>query len=261
VASAWVLLALVGSVRPAAAAEPTRATLDAWDRYVEKVEARRARERADGSRFLAGDFDATRPADFERRLRAHDMVIVDVGGSPQAAGEGTISHWRGVAFIAGVSLDEMLETAAVRGPRVNFPKEDVLAHRVLARQGNVVDLYLKLQRKAIVTAAYNTEHRITVDRLDARRGESRSIATRIAELQEQGTPRERERSEGEDRGFLWRLNSYWRYQAVEGGLIVELESVTLSRNVPWAIRAIATPLINRIARESMQRSLAALRDS
>ncbi len=39
----------------------------------------------------------------------------------------------------------------------------------------------------------------------------------------------REKPEGKDRGFLWRLNSYWRYQQVDGGVLVECESLTLSR--------------------------------
>jgi hypothetical protein len=39
---------------------------------------------------------------------------------------------------------------------------------------------------------------------------------------------------------------------------VELRSLTLSRDVPSIIRPIAAPLVNRIARESMTRTLEAL---
>jgi len=35
---------------------------------------------------------------------------------------------------------------------------------------------------------------------------------------------------GDDRGFLWRLNAYWRYEQVAGGVIAECESITLSRD-------------------------------
>jgi hypothetical protein len=58
---------------------------------------------------------------------------------------------------------------------------------------------------------------------------------------------------------MWRLHSYWRYEAVDGGVIVQLDSVTLSRDIPWAIRVMASPIIERIARESMNRTLAAVR--
>ena len=63
---------------------------------------------------------------------------------------------------------------------------------------------------------------------------------------------------GADHGFLWRLNSYWRYEERRGGVLVELESLTLSRGMPSLLRPIAAPLVRRIARESMVRTLEAL---
>ena len=41
--------------------------------------------------------------------------------------------------------------------------------------------------------------------------------------------------------------------------MVELESLTLSRDMPSLLRPIAAPLVRRIARESMVRTLEALR--
>jgi hypothetical protein len=55
------------------------------------------------------------------------------------------------------------------------------------------------------------------------------------------------------------LNSYWRYQAVPGGVLVELESLTLSRSVPWGAGAVVRPLVDQVARESISRTLQALR--
>ena len=88
---------------------------------------------------------------------------------------------------------------------------------------------------------------------------SRSVSTRIAELRDVGTATEAEKPAGQDRGFLWRLHSYWRYQAVPGGVVVELESLTLSRDIPWALRLVAGPIVDRIARESVSRTLSSLR--
>ena len=130
---------------------------------------------------------------------------------------------------------------------------------MLSREGDSLRLFLKVRRTAIVSAAYNTEHSVSYTRLSPTRAISRSISTRIAELQDVGTSHERERPIGQDRGFMWRLHSYWRYEAVKGGVIVQLDSVTLSRDIPWAIRIMAAPIIDRIARESMNRTLAAVR--
>jgi len=57
---------------------------------------------------------------------------------------------------------------------------------------------------------------------------------------------------------LWRLNAYWRYEAVQGGVIVECESVSLSRPVPTLVRPVANPIVDRVARESLSRTLGGL---
>jgi hypothetical protein len=58
---------------------------------------------------------------------------------------------------------------------------------------------------------------------------------------------------------LWRLNSYWRYEQIATGVLVECESVSLSRTVPAIARSAVRPLIDQVARGSMERTLAALR--
>ena len=55
------------------------------------------------------------------------------------------------------------------------------------------------------------------------------------------------------------MNSYWRYERVKDGIIVELESVTLSRTIPLGLGVIVKPIIDRIARESINRTLDNLR--
>ena len=84
-------------------------------------------------------------------------------------------------------------------------------------------------------------------------------ATRIAELANAGTKNEREKVPGDDNGFLWRLNAYWRYEQVDGGVLIECESVSLSRVVPFAVRLFVSPIVERIARESLERTLVSLR--
>lgn len=85
------------------------------------------------------------------------------------------------------------------------------------------------------------------------------MSTRIVEIQDAGTPRERARPEGSDRGFLWRVNAYWTYREVPTGVLAELESLTLSRGIPIGLSAIARPLIEHVAVGSMRRTLEALR--
>ena len=116
----------------------------------------------------------------------------------------------------------------------------------------------KVRRRSVVTVHYNTEHQVEYRRHGTGRASSRSVATRIAELEDVGSAAEREKPIGRDRGFLWRLNAYWRYQEVAGGVIVECESVTLSRGIPAVVRWMVRPIINRTARSVLSETLGSM---
>jgi hypothetical protein len=119
---------------------------------------------------------------------------------------------------------------------------------------------MRIERDAgIITASYNTEHAVEYRRIGTDRAASRSVSTKVAEIADAGTPQEREKPPGEDHGFLWRLNAYWRFEQSGDGVLIECESVSLSRSVPLLVRPVVGPIANRIARESLARTLRSLR--
>jgi len=158
---------------------------------------------------------------------------------------GTIYHSSGSTLIRRTTVDRVVK--ALMYPGTPPPQEDVLESRVLARTDNTLRVYLKLARTAVVTVVYDTEHQVTFTRHSAMMATSRSVSTRIAE------------SDGGDRGFLWRLHSYWRYTQVGNDVRVDLESLSLSRGVPRVARPVARPIVDRIARESVHRTLESVR--
>lgn len=261
---ATIALALVVTSPPTGGAPELRPeALAAWDRYVALTEARIAAELPDRARFLlherlgpaAGDWRA-RVARGEVVLRRHRTldehgVEIDVPGA-------RIHHWVGVAFFPNVSLDDLLRLLQTRWTERWSP--DVVEARLVGRVGDEAHTFLRLRQRSVFTVTYDTEHRVRYDRLDPTHAASRSTATRIAQIADAGTPRERAVPPGEDHGFLWRLNAYWRYEAVEGGLLVELESLTLSREVPWLLVPVAEPIVRRLSRDSVTRTLSSLRD-
>jgi len=105
---------------------------------------------------------------------------------------------------------------------------------------------MKLTRHVLITATYDTEHDVRYERLSPELATSRSVSTRIQEIG------------GDDRGFMWRLNSYWRYQQAGHDVRIDVHSLTLSRRVPWALRPFAMPIVERIGRESMRSTLTAI---
>ncbi|MEO7191100.1 MAG: hypothetical protein ABI051_08590 [Vicinamibacterales bacterium] len=242
---------------PAAYVKPE--TLDGWRLYVEAVEQRRAGELSDPSRFLALDYVAPD----ERRVVSSGRIVTAALRARNPRSEAIpvpgaeVHHWRGAVFIPGVTVAEVMATLQEAPPK----QADVLQARVLARGADSMKVYLRLRRSKIVTVIYDTEHDVRFWRYGNDRAASATIATGIAELDDVGTAAERRLPAGEDHGFLWRLNAYWRYSAVPGGVIAECESLTLSRGVPFGLRTIARPIIDSTARESMTSALEAVRDA
>jgi archaetidylinositol phosphate synthase len=235
-------------------------TVRAWNAYVAATESRIGRELRSPGSFLVSDF-SSEASDTRARIRRGEVVIAEMrttaGGKAIAVPDGLISHWRGSVFLPGVSLSTLLQR--LQHPSEHGPhQQDVLALRVLARAPDELKLFIRMTRSKVVTVTYDTEHVVDYRRHGAARASSRSVATKIAELEGAGTAGEREKRPGEDRGFIWRLNSYWRYEQVDGGVIVELESLTLSRTVPLGLSTVVQPIIDRVARESIGRTLESL---
>jgi hypothetical protein len=181
------------------------------------------------------------------------------GAAEPSVPDGRIHHWAGAVFIPGVTLDHVLRYLRDRAGRESEAFDDVLTSKLIARDGERLKIFMKLRRESVITVTYNTEHLVEYRRLSDARASSRSVATKIAELEGAGTPQEREKPIGNDHGFLWRLNAYWRYEQINGGVIIECESASLSRSVPALLRPFVSGTVERIARESLQKTLVSLR--
>jgi hypothetical protein len=233
----------------------------AWRLYVDAAEGRMTRELSSAGRFLGMDFDED-GADERRAVLGGGIVIRrlqarSADGRSVNVPSASVNHWRGTVFIRGAVVRDLVDELQRTAPPAG--QDDILQSRLLEHAPDRIKVFLKLQRRKIVTVVYNTEHDVTFRSYGPTRAPSRSTATTVAELQDPGTPSERERAPGEDRGFLWRLNAYWRYEQAADGVIAECESISLSRDVPALVRYLVDPLVERTARESMERTLASFR--
>ena len=254
----------VFAAAPAEAATLQAKTVHDFVRYASAVEARSARELAADGPFLSVERQpATNVEDARASLRRGEVLIMRGSAEDENAQEiemdgGSIHHWRGLILIPNVKLDHVIRTLKEPG-RNQHKQEDVLASRVLARNGDALKLFLRLKQTKIVTVVYDTEHDVQYRSIAPNRAASSSVSTRIVEIENAGAASERSLAEGNDHGYLWRLNSYWRYLQVPEGVIVELESLTLSRDIPFVFRPLVRPLVDRVARESIRRTLESLR--
>lgn len=172
---------------------------------------------------------------------------------------GLIHHWLALGFIPGVTLQQVLAFMQDYDHHEGIYKPDVLRSRLLSADGNNFKVYLRLQQKAVITAVFNAEFDVTYLTLDKNRAHSQSHSTRIAELENPDRSDEREKPVGNDRGFLWRLYSYWRFQEKDSGVYVQLESVALSRSVPVLLAWVVNPYLKSIPRAYLSRLLISTR--
>jgi len=258
-----VLVICYWAVPSIKAAELRPETISAWNDYIASREKQIAMELDSSKGFLVMDFQNQQEAAAELRAVLDGRISIKQMSPPGNKGDfqvpgGTIHHWRGVVFIPDVDYEFAMHR--IRHPELDAEiQEDVLESRILERMSpDQYRLFLKLKRTQIITVVYNTEHNVHFLKHGEDKHSSSSVSTKIAEVEVVGGV-EREKPVGNDRGFLWRMNSYWRYQKVPGGILVECESVTLSRSIPFLLAVPTRPIINNVARESMERTLRELR--
>ncbi len=252
---------LIGASAHAATLQ--KETLSAWEDYKRLTEARIEKELTSRDRFLVRDFlDARITQDIQSRIRSgvfvREMKTPSEEGGKIEIPKGLVHHWYGATFVPGARVDEIIAWVQDYDRHQEY-FEEVEDSRLVSRNADVFDIFLRLRRKKVLTVHYNTDHEVTYRSLGNGRAASRSEAKRIAELDSPGTPREKEKPEGDDQGFLWRLNSYWRFLQEDGGVVVECESISLSRTIPLPIRWMVEPIINDVPRESLEAALVPLR--
>jgi hypothetical protein len=235
------------------AAELKKETIDEFNRYVAAAEERINR-RHDVEHFLWSD-ELPQP---QRDSLLHGEIVIE-GAHNNGTIEiknGLIHDWWGAVFIPFATLDKTMNIVQ------DYPRHDIIykpeiaAARILSRQGSDFKVYLRIVKsKLLVSAVLNSEHEIHFVQLDPRRIYSRSYSARISEVSDPGKPTEHELPIGKDRGLLWRMNGYWFFEERDGGVYVESEAVSLSRDIPFGMGNVLGPILHSVPAESLRNSL------
>jgi hypothetical protein len=275
---AILLAGLCGLAMPANASDLEPKTAEAFNRYVRLTEAQIDSELARREPYLwvEGLPDDRRAAD-EARLRAGEVVIErletpdpDSGnhsnqghdggaGKPIIVPGGMIHHWIGTVFIPGATLAQTLALEEDYDHHQDYFRPDVMRSRILRHDGNDYAIDLRLYKKKVITTVLDTEHQVHYAPVDATHAWSRSRTTRIQEVDNAGEPGERLEPGGHDRGLLWRMNTYWRFEEKDGGTYVECQSVSLTREIPAGLGWLIGTYVNSVPRESLTFTLATTR--
>lgn len=189
------------------------------------------------------------------------METRDPSGEVIEAPGGLIHHWIGAVFIPGATLRETLELAQDYDYHQDYYKPEVVRSRLVHHDGNNYQIYYRLRKKKVITVTLNTNHDVQYFPVDATHCHSRSVSTRIAEVANADQPAEHEEPIGHDGGFLWRMNSYWRFEEKDQGVYVEVESVSLTRDIPTGLGWMIRPFVTSIPRESLVMTLGSTRSA
>jgi hypothetical protein len=242
-------------------------TLEAFNRYVQASEARIVKEVARPGAFLyiEGLPEPTR-AQTLASLRKGDIYIErlqtqDASGSDIAAPDGLIHHWIAAVFIPGATLRQVLDLVQDYNHHQDVYQPEVARSRLIHQEGNRYQVYYRLREEKVITVILNTNHDVQYFPVDATRWRSRSVATRIAEVEDPGQSNEHEKPIGHDGGFLWRMNSYWRFEEKDRGVYVEVESISLTRDIPKGLGWMIRPFVVSIPRESLLKTLGSTRSA
>jgi len=239
------------------------ATVEAFNSYVAKTEARNAATLQNGPFLTVDGLPDAQRTEALAKLRAgdvqmHRLSVREEGNDPDVAG-GLIHDWQGIVFIPGAKLDDVLKILRDYDHQSIYYAPDVAKSRTESHQGNEYRIFLQFRRHKIITVVLNTEHQVTYYRDSSLRAHSRSSAVRISQVQDPGGPHEQEKAPGEDDGFLWRMETWWRMEERDGGVYVQSQAVTLTRSIPAGLGWLIEPFITKIPEETLQFTLDATR--
>lgn len=248
--------ALLASLTSASlvAEEPTPAAVAGFNDYVGRLEGRLAEQHRSTGGFLA-------PVD-GARLSSGEVVIEHLTPATGAELPGALMHdWRGTAFVPGAKGADFERVMREFEAYPHYYSPQVLRARVLLQQGDHYRATMRVRQKHILTVVMDTTYDIAFGRLNAQHGYSMSRSTKIAEIDAVGTAQERALSASEEHGFMWRLNTYWSYEERDGGLYIQIESVSLTRSIPTGLGWVIGPFVQSVPRESLEFTLRATRDA
>ena len=223
-----------------------------FDKHISNIEARleqRYRQPAFLSVPSSGEKD--------QQLRGGSILVQpSVGNGNLEVKGGQIQDWTGALFIPSAKMADVLKIAQDFGRHAEIFKPDITAVKVRAHDGNRFQVYMRfVKSKFMLTDVLDAEYDIHFVQNDPKRAYSYGRTTRVVEVVDAGKPSEHELPEGKDRGLLWRTAGYWLFEERDGGVYVEWQSVSLTRDIPLGMGKLFGPILRSLPAESVRSSL------
>ncbi|HXE63751.1 MAG TPA: hypothetical protein VN519_09440 [Bryobacteraceae bacterium] len=189
------------------------------------------------------DFDAGKPVVDARENRDYKNA--------------SIHHYSGVIRVPDATIEQIRRVMKDYGNYPNYFKPGVVRGSGAPQPDSTPEdehyqtrLFLTESTMG-VDVAYDARYDCHYRRVAPGRWTSRATTISIRELQDPAKLDGALYPEGEDHGFLWRTNTYWFARERDGGLDLELDSVSLSRTAPMGLGWLG----NRRAKDTVEKML------
>ena len=241
-------------------------TLEAFLRYAAATESRFLAEASSSDSFVYVDAlpagERQGALDFLRRGEVFMSRLRTRGadGKEIKAKDGIIHHWLGAVFIPGVGLEQTLALVQDYDRHAEIYTPEVDQAHIIDREDDHFTVFYRFRKKKVITVILDTDHDVRYFRAAPGRAYSISRTTRIQEVQNAGKPNQQLKPVGNDGGFLWRLNTYWKFLERDGGTYVESESISLTRGIPLLLKWMIAPFITGVPKELLSFTLEKTRE-
>jgi hypothetical protein len=262
--AAVLLCAVLPFAAPLDAADLQPQTAQSYQHYISLTQAQVDAELAPGTPYLwAERLPEPRRAAALAELHAGGIVIERLetldNGNPISAPGGMIHHWIGTAFVPGATLAQTLAFMEDYDHKVEYFKPDIVRSKILKHEDDDYFVLLRFYQKKIITTVIDTDQEIHYHVVDKTHAWSRSHATRVQEVDNAGKSDERLEPEGHDRGFVWKLNTFWRFEEKDGGTYLECQAISLSRDIPTGLGWMVGSFVSSVPKESLTFTLTTAR--
>ena len=239
-------------------------TQEAFARYARLVQSRNEAElkRGNDPLWIDGLPRQQRTEAYASLKRSEVMLkkleILD-NGKPVLCPGGLIHHWTGVIFIPATKLEEVLSVLEDYEHHSVYYTPDVERSKIESRDGDHFRVFLRFRRHKVITVVLNTEHEVRYFHDGPGKAHSRSSAVRIAEVENAGKSDEGEKTPGDDGGFLWGMETWWRMEEGDGGVYLQSEVASLTRDIPTGLGWMIGAFVTGIPKETLTFTLEATR--
>ena len=179
------------------------------------------------------------------------VKIVPAAQNPTIDLPGAIIHdWTGAILVPGATVEKALTVLQSYDDYKRIYAPQVTDSKLYSHQGNHWRSYLKLYKRALLPAIFDTEYDVEYRELDPARWAVLSRSTKVAEIDGGKVL-----PVGTGHGYLWRLNAYWLLEQRPEGVYLECRAISMSRDIPLGLAWAIKPMITSLPRDSLQQTL------